>query len=121
MDAPAPPQQTTETGTVESRPLPSPEILAEIARRQDANAADIRAAREERRRSKELGAAAGGEEESRRKAAMLIQKNYRGHRTRRAMQGRGLSSEVRWMEALKEGRCFFGEDVQDAILVPYGS
>jgi hypothetical protein len=33
----------------------------------------------------------------------MIQRNYRGHRTRRAMQGRGLDPSVRWIEALKEG------------------
>jgi hypothetical protein len=77
--------------------LPAPDVLAEIARKQDARAAQIRAARTARWDSKD------GEEQSRRNAATLIQKNYRGHRTRRAMQGRGLDPSVRWIEALKEG------------------
>lgn len=77
--------------------LPAPEVLAEIARKQEARAAEIRAARVARRQSKD------GEEQDRNKAAVLIQRNYRGHRTRRAMQGRGLDPSVRWIEALKEG------------------
>lgn len=81
--------------------LPAPDVLAEIARKQDARAAEIRAARAVRRHSKEDGSMS--EEQSRTNAAMLIQKNYRGHRTRRAMQGRGLDPSVRWIEALKEG------------------
>ena len=77
--------------------LPAPEVLAEIARKQEARAAQIRATRAARRQSKD------GEEQDRNKAAVLIQRNYRGHRTRRAMQGRGLDPSVRWIEALKEG------------------
>ena len=77
--------------------LPAPEVLAEIARKQEARAVEIRAARAARRQSKD------GEEQDRNKAAVLIQRNYRGHRTRRAMQGRGLDPSVRWIEALKEG------------------
>lgn len=91
--------------------LPPPDILAEIARKQDARAAEIRAARSARRQSKEGGSVSGqakegqgvSEAQSRSNAATLIQKNYRGHRTRRAMQGRGLDPSVRWIEALKEG------------------
>jgi hypothetical protein len=81
--------------------LPGPDVLAEIARKQDARAAEIRAARAARRHSKDGGSAS--EEQSRKNAAMLIQRNYRGHRTRRAMEGRGLDPSVRWIEALKEG------------------
>ena len=80
--------------------LPAPEVLAEIARKQEARAAEIRAARGARRQSK------NGEEQERDKAAVMIQRNYRGHRTRRAMQGRGLDPSVRWIEALKEGASY---------------
>ena len=80
--------------------LPAPEVLAEIARKQEARAAEIQAARVARRQSKD------GEEQDRTKAAVLIQRNYRGHRTRRAMQGRGLDPSVRWIEALKEGASY---------------
>ena len=78
--------------------LPAPEVLAEIARKQEARAAEIRAARAARRRSKD-----GEEQDREKKAAVVIQRNYRGHRTRRAMEGRGLDPSVRWIEALKEG------------------
>lgn len=79
--------------------LPSPDVLAEIARKQDARAAEIRAARAERRRSK----LPAGVDEEQSKAAMLIQRNYRGHRTRRAMQGFSMDPSLRWIEV----RTFF--------------
>ena len=81
--------------------LPAPEILAEIARKQEARAAEIRAARVARRQSKD-----GEEQDREKKAAVVIQRNYRGHRTRRAMEGRGLDPSVRWIEALKEGALY---------------
>jgi hypothetical protein len=84
--------------------LPAPEVLAEIARKQDARAAEIRAARAARRHSKDGGSMS--EEQTRNNAALLIQKNYRGYKTRRAMQGRGLDPSVRWIEALKEGALY---------------
>lgn len=83
--------------------LPSPEVLAEIARKQEARAVDIQAARLARRQSKKGASASVSEEQTRSDAAVMIQRNYRGHRTRRAMEGRGLDPSVRWMEALKEG------------------
>ncbi|RYP61857.1 hypothetical protein DL771_009976 [Monosporascus sp. 5C6A] len=38
------------------------------------------------------------------KAATVIQKNYRGYRTRREMQGHGLSASTRWSHAIKDAR-----------------
>jgi hypothetical protein len=84
--------------------LPAPEVLAAIARKQDARAAEIRATRAARRHSKDGGSVS--EEQTRNNAALLIQKNYRGYKTRRAMQGRGLDPSVRWIEALKEGALY---------------
>jgi hypothetical protein len=84
--------------------LPAPEVLAEIARKQEARAAEIRAARAAQRHSKDGGSVS--EEQTRNNAALLIQKNYRGYKTRRAMQGRGLDPSVRWIEALKEGALY---------------
>jgi hypothetical protein len=43
-------------------------------------------------------------DEERTKAAALIQRNYRGYRERRQMQGMGLDPSRRWVEALKEAR-----------------
>ncbi|KAL5470074.1 hypothetical protein PMIN07_002072 [Paraphaeosphaeria minitans] len=37
-------------------------------------------------------------------AAQLIQKNYRGYRERRRLQGMGLDAGARWSEALKEAK-----------------
>ena len=42
--------------------------------------------------------------EERTKAAALIQRNYRGYRERRQMQGMGLDPTSRWTEALREAR-----------------
>ncbi|KAM0698583.1 hypothetical protein Q7P36_002050 [Cladosporium allicinum] len=84
--------------------LPSPEVLAEIARKQEARAAEIQAARLARRRSKKGESASLTEAQNRSDAAVLIQKNYRGHRTRRAMEGRSLDPSVRWIEALKDAK-----------------
>ncbi len=43
-------------------------------------------------------------DEERTKAAALIQRNYRGYRERRQMQGLGLDPSSRWVEALREAR-----------------
>jgi hypothetical protein len=40
----------------------------------------------------------------REKAAGTIQRNYRGHRTRRELQGLGLDPQTRWIEAVKEAQ-----------------
>jgi hypothetical protein len=42
--------------------------------------------------------------EERRKAAAIIQRNYRGHRERRALAGMTLDPSTRWVEAIKEAR-----------------
>ncbi|RYP32488.1 hypothetical protein DL767_005177 [Monosporascus sp. MG133] len=38
------------------------------------------------------------------KAATVIQKNYRGYRTRREMQGHGLTASTRWSHAIRDAR-----------------
>ncbi|ESZ91053.1 hypothetical protein SBOR_8572 [Sclerotinia borealis F-4128] len=43
-------------------------------------------------------------EDERRKAAELIQRNYRGHRERRILEGKRLDVGTRWVEAIKEAR-----------------
>lgn len=40
----------------------------------------------------------------REKAAGTIQKNYRGHRTRRQLRGFGLDPQTRWIEAVKDAQ-----------------
>ena len=42
--------------------------------------------------------------EERRKAAVIIQRNYRGHRTRRMLNGLSLDPSSRWIETIKEAR-----------------
>ena len=44
----------------------------------------------------------GLSDEERDRAAKLIQRSYRGHRTRRMMDGRTLDPGERWVEAVKE-------------------
>lgn len=46
----------------------------------------------------------GLSEAERIKAAQLIQRNYRGHRERRMLEGMSLDPSTRWIEAIKEAR-----------------
>lgn len=90
---------TTKPHAQNTLSLPSPEILREIARKQEERAKAIR----ERRAREELpapedGGGKGGEGERRANAAKMIQRNYRGHRERRALEGYGLSPSTRWLE-----------------------
>ncbi|KAK4499431.1 hypothetical protein PRZ48_009945 [Zasmidium cellare] len=77
--------------------LPSKEALREIARKQEERAKVIRERRQ--REGKDVGE---GQDEESSNAAKLIQRNYRGHRERRALEGYGLSPGTRWLEALKD-------------------
>ncbi|KAF1840466.1 uncharacterized protein K460DRAFT_371658 [Cucurbitaria berberidis CBS 394.84] len=36
-------------------------------------------------------------------AAQMIQRNYRGYRERRQLQGMGLNASTRWAEAVRDG------------------
>jgi hypothetical protein len=47
---------------------------------------------------------AGLSEGERIRAAALIQRNYRGHRERRMLEGMSLDPSTRWVEAIKEAR-----------------
>lgn len=67
--------------------LPPPEQLREIERKQNERAAEIRA----RRRRESVV-------DERTNAAEIIQRNYRGHRDRRALKGYGLDPSTRWLE-----------------------
>ena len=67
--------------------LPSPEVLRDIEAKQDARAKEIRLRRQQSSSQDDQDA-----------AAKVIQKNYRGYRTRRALNGFGLDSNVRWIE-----------------------
>ena len=75
--------------------LPPPEVLREIAAKQDAKAKEIQARRKnelEKQKTHEKGV------DERHDAAKVIQKNYRGYRERRALEGYGLDSSTRWIE-----------------------
>lgn len=71
--------------------LPPAGVLGEIARKQEERAKEIR-----EKRQREAGSI--GAEDERTNAATTIQKNYRGHRERRALGGYGLSPSTRWLE-----------------------
>ena len=71
----------------DSLALPSPEVLRDIAAKQDAKAREIA----ERRRQPKPP-------DERDNAARVIQKSYRGYRERRALQGYALDPNARWME-----------------------
>lgn len=79
--------------------LPAPEVLREIARKQEERAKAIR-----ERRAREGVPVQDGDDakdgggERRTNAAKMIQRNYRGHRERRALEGYGLSPSTRWLE-----------------------
>ncbi len=74
--------------------VPPADVLRDIAAKQDARAREL----VERRRSKPKPG-----EEQRDNAAKLIQKNYRGYRARRELNGFGLDPGTRWIELMKEG------------------
>lgn len=75
--------------------LPSPEVLREIEAKQNAKAAELRRLRTQ-----------PSQHDEQETAAKLIQKNYRGYRTRRTMQGYGIDSSARWTELLKETKYY---------------
>ncbi|KAI7360239.1 hypothetical protein KC320_g255 [Hortaea werneckii] len=79
--------------------LPSPEKLKEIAAKQDVQAQKIR-----ERRAAQTHTRASVATERRTNAAELIQRNYRGYRQRRQMQGYAIDPSTRWLEALKEAK-----------------
>ncbi|KAI7517684.1 hypothetical protein KC331_g21580 [Hortaea werneckii] len=73
--------------------LPPPEKLKEIAAKQDVQAQKIR-----ERRAAQAHARASLATERRTNAAELIQRNYRGYRQRRQMQGYAIDPSTRWLE-----------------------
>lgn len=81
--------------------LPSPEVLRDIAAKQDARAKAIRVRRAQQvqcpvgKKGNEIGMGNGVEQSD---AAQLIQRNYRGYRERRQLEGFGLDPGTRWLE-----------------------
>ena len=68
--------------------LPAPEVLRDIERKQAERRKEIL----ERRRKQD------SQLDDEAKAARVIQRNYRGHRERRALKGYGLDPSTRWLE-----------------------
>lgn len=82
--------------------VPTPEEMREIGRKQDERAKEI--AERRRKQHAEKHPSGDNDDEERDNAAKLIQKNYRGYRARRALNGFGLDPGTRWMELLKDAR-----------------
>ena len=85
--------------------VPSPEILRDIAAKQDARAQAIRARRAQELQMKRSVSNSyshsdglSGSRKEQAAAAEVIQRNYRGYRERRAMEGWGVSGGDRWLE-----------------------
>lgn len=76
--------------------LPSEELIQQIRRAQEKKEEEI---------MKKLSVDnSHSSEERRREAAAIIQRNYRGHRERRMLNGLSLDPSARWVEAIKEAR-----------------
>lgn len=74
--------------------LPPPEKLREIAAKQDERAKEIRARRAQQLQQQKQSA----DPNEQARAAEVIQRNFRGYRDRRALQGYGLDPSTRWLE-----------------------
>ena len=67
--------------------LPSPEVLRDIAVKQDAKARELAQKWKQQYPPDE-----------RKDAAQVIQRNYRGYKARRELQGYGLDPSLRWVD-----------------------
>lgn len=81
---------------INSLAMPPPEVIQEINHVQEEKEVEGIARR--------LSENPNLSEDERRKAAELIQRNYRGHRERRILEGKRLDVGTRWVEAVKEAR-----------------
>lgn len=97
-----------KTDYMDSLRPPSPESFERIASIQKEREEDIKRIHHQRKRqSLELRIATmstSGSEEERAQAARMIQKTFRGYRTRREMEGFGLDSSTRWVTAIREAQ-----------------
>ena len=84
--------------------LPSPEVLRDIAAKQNARAQAIRARRAQELQLKLSVSNKNGRQET--AAAQVIQRNYRGYRERRELKGWGVSGGDRRLEVMKL-HCFY--------------
>lgn len=79
-------EPTTPSTKYDPLALPSPEKLREIEQRQNERAKETRAKRQR------------ASVDERTHAAEIIQRNYRGHQTRRELKGYALDPSTRWLE-----------------------
>ncbi|TKA83838.1 hypothetical protein B0A55_00133 [Friedmanniomyces simplex] len=83
--------------------LPPPEKLREIAAKQEARAKELKAKRAlQQQQQQQVSRGQSGEQAL--AAAEVIQRNYRGYRDRRALDGLGLDPSTRWIENVTSPR-----------------
>ena len=96
-----------KTDYMDSLRPPSPESFERIASVQKERE-DIKRNHHQRKRqsleSRIATMSANGSQDERAQAARMIQKTFRGYRTRREMEGFGLDASTRWVTAIREAQ-----------------
>ncbi|KAJ4195741.1 hypothetical protein NW755_001904 [Fusarium falciforme] len=97
-----------KTDYMDSLRPPSPESFERIASVQKEREEDIKRRHHQRRRqsleSRIATMSTNGSQDERALAARMIQKTFRGYRTRREMEGFGLDASTRWVTAIREAQ-----------------
>ncbi|KAI8691564.1 hypothetical protein LRP88_08820 [Fusarium phalaenopsidis] len=87
---------------------PSPESFERIASVQKEREEDTKRKHHQRKRqsleSRIATMSTNGSQDERAQAARMIQKTFRGYRTRREMEGFGLDASTRWVTAIREAQ-----------------
>ncbi|KAM6532351.1 hypothetical protein FSOLCH5_001775 [Fusarium solani] len=97
-----------KTDYMDSLRPPSPESFERIASVQKEREEDIKRRHHQRKRqsleSRIATMSTNGSQDERAQAARMIQKTFRGYRTRREMEGFGLDASTRWVTAIREAQ-----------------
>lgn len=97
-----------KTDYMESLRPPSPESFERIASVQKEREEDIKRKHHQRKRqsleSRIATMSTNGSQDERAQAARMIQKTFRGYRTRREIEGFGLDASTRWVTAIREAQ-----------------
>ncbi|KAJ4329245.1 hypothetical protein N0V84_000371 [Fusarium piperis] len=97
-----------KTDYMDSLRPPSPESFERIAYVQQEREEDIKRRYHQRKRqsleSRAATMSTNGSQDERARAARMIQKTFRGYRTRREMEGFGLDASTRWVTAIREAQ-----------------
>ncbi|RTE79142.1 hypothetical protein BHE90_006357 [Fusarium euwallaceae] len=97
-----------KTDYMDSLRPPSPESFERIASIQKEREEDIKRKHHQHKRqsleSRIATMSTNGSQDERDQAARMIQKTFRGYRTRREMEGFGLDASTRWVTAIREAQ-----------------